>query len=86
MGRFASVLRDSAEKTDRQLASEISSLTRLTDTELKELFPKRADKENLLMLLEIVNKGTDGNKKVAQLTENISQLAGTVVKLLGILA
>ena len=86
MGRFASILEQSAEGTDRQLASQISSLTRLTDEELKDLFPKRADKEKLLMLLEIVHKRTDENKKVAALTENISGLAGTIIKLLGVLA
>ena len=34
---------DAAQKTDDKLAGQISSLTRMTDAEIKKLFPKAAD-------------------------------------------
>jgi hypothetical protein len=82
MGRFADILEGSAEKTDAQLASEISSLTTLKDDEISTLFPAKPDKENLLKLLEIVNAATDENKKTADLIKNIDKLAGTAIKLI----
>ena len=85
MGRFADILRKTAEKTNAQLASEISSLTVLTDSQIVGLFPAKADKERLLELLEIVNAATTENQKIAQLKKNIESLAGTVVKLVGAL-
>ena len=81
MGRFAEVLEDAAQKTDAQLASEISSLTRLKDEEISNLFPDKPDKEKLLKLLEIVNSATEENQKILQLKSNIEGIAGTVIKL-----
>lgn len=70
-------------KTDQKLASKISSLTRMTDDELKALFPTPADAKSLAALMGIVNSSADRNAKVAQLIGNIEGLAGTVVTLLG---
>lgn len=70
-------------KTDQKLASKISSLTCMTDDELKVLFPTPADAKNLATLMGIVNSSADRNAKAAQLIQNIEGLAGTVVTLLG---
>ena len=85
MGRFADILAGSAQKTDQQLASEISSVTKLTDAEIGSMFSSKPDKEKLLKLLEIVNSATDENKKVAQLKSNIEELAGVVVTLMKVI-
>lgn len=69
-----------ADLTDEKYASEISSLCRLKDEEINSLFPGKADKDKLLKLLKIVNDATNENQKVAVLTQNIGNLAGTVVK------
>lgn len=82
MGRFDEIAEKSAKKTDAQLATEISSLTRLTDDEINKLFPQQVDKEKLLKLLEIVKESTDENEQIRKLMGNISDLAGTAVKLL----
>jgi len=82
MGRFADILKGSAEKTNAELASEISSLTVFKDKQIENLFPTRADKEHLLRLLEIVNAATDENKKMTQLKSKIDDMAGTVIRLL----
>ena len=86
MGRFANILSGTAQKTNEQLASEISSLTRLTDTEISSLAPDIPDKEKLLELLEIVNDATEENKKIRLLKQKIDSLAGIVVNLIKILA
>ena len=86
MGRFKDILDKTAQRTNEQLASEISSLTHLTDVQINSITPEKADKEKLLQLLEIVNAATDENDKIAQLTANIQRLAGTVIKVLKVLA
>jgi len=85
MGQFADLMKDAAEKTNADLASEISSLTRLKDSDIERLFPTRSDKDHLLQVLEIVNAATDENKKVAQLKKNFDSIAGTVIRLVKVL-
>ena len=86
MGRFNDILDKSAGKTNAELAAEISSLTTFTDAQIKSIAPVREDQENLLHLLEIVMSATDENIKVKQLKDNISDLAGTVIRVLKVLA
>jgi len=73
---------NAVQDTDDQLAGRISSLTRLTDAEVKDLFPTPADVERLLKLMTIVSDATKDNQQVVQLEQNIHELAGTVVTLL----
>lgn len=82
MGRFDEIAEKSAQKTDAQLASEISGLTRLTDIEISKLFPQKVDKERLVKLLEIVKESTDENDQINKLTGSIKELAGTAIKLI----
>ena len=85
MGRFADILDKTADMTNTQLASQISSLTTLKDSQINSLFPAKSDKENLLQLLDIVNAATDENRKITQLKSNIESVAGTVIKLVKVL-
>lgn len=82
MGRFEDILKKSAEKTDNEFVSDISSLTSLTDEEINTLFPQRSDQEKLLKLLTIVQGATDENNKIVALKTNIEELAGTAVRLI----
>lgn len=82
---YEETARRAANATNEKYSSEISSLCRLKDEEINQLFPERADKDRLLELLKVVNATTDENEKVAKLKENIENLAGTVIKLLKIL-
>lgn len=83
---FEDAARRAAEATDKQYASELSSLCRLTDAEIKKYFPERADKDALLDLLKVVKAATDENEKLVHLKNNIDRFAGIVVKLVKILA
>lgn len=75
-----------ATETSSNLASRASSITRLTDDELIELFPTPADVQKLKALMEIVKSAEGENAKVNRLVENIDDLGGTAMKLLGALA
>jgi hypothetical protein len=77
---------DAGERTDAKLASRISSVTRLTDEEVKKLFPDPADVKKLAELMEIVKKAGDRNEKVNKIVANIEEFGGIVVTLLGKLA
>ncbi len=86
MGRFSDILKTTAEQTNAQLASDIAAVTTLKESQISSLFPTKPDKENLLRLLTIVNATTTENQKISQIKNNIDSIAGTVLKLVRILA
>ena len=71
-----------AIQTSIRLASQASSITRLTDDEIVELFPKPADVQRLKQLMEIVKLAENENQKIDRLVANIADLAGITVTLL----
>ncbi|MCK5823565.1 MAG: hypothetical protein KAG95_06150 [Bacteroidales bacterium] len=75
-----------AEKTDEKLASKISSITRLTDDEILELFPEPSDVKKLFELMKIVKSGENRNNKINKIVDNSEKFAGIVVTLLAKLA
>lgn len=78
--------REAGDATTDALAGRISSVCRLRDDEVKELFPEAGDAERAAELLELVKGRTDDNTKTARLTERIGDLGGVAVKLLKVLA
>lgn len=76
------IIADAAKRTDEKLASKISSLTRMTDDEIQELFPDPADVKKLAQLMKIVKSADDRNKKVNNIIANSEQFAGIVLTLL----
>ena len=80
------IIKESADKTDDQLASRISSLTRMTDKEVKELFPEPADIKKLTKLMKIVKSAEDRNIKIAKIESNAKEFSGIVLSLLSKLA
>ena len=70
------------EKTDKEFASEASSLTRLTDEEIKEITPTPLDKEKLAELMSIVKDATKSNRQKGEAIRNITGLAEIAVSLL----
>ena len=75
-------LKRAEKRTDDKLASRVASMTRLTEEEIKLLFPAPADVDKLKKLMEIVKSDEDRNRKVVLLKNNIESVAETVVKLL----
>jgi hypothetical protein len=68
-------------KTKVQFADQLSSLTKWTADEVKELFPTKSDRDELMELIKIVHSDADEKVKQAQLTENIGKISGAVLKI-----
>jgi len=80
---FKAIAKDAAQKTDATLASQISSITTLTDAEVKKLFPEKADVAKFVELMTIVKSADDKNKKIKQIMDNTEKFAGIIVTVLG---
>ena len=70
------------QKTDEKLAARISSVTRLTDEEIMELFPDPADVKNLKDLMKVVKSTEERNTKINQIVANAEEFGGIVLTLL----
>ena len=73
---------EEAKLTNEELGDELARLTPLTAEEINKLLPKKADKEGLKQLIQLVNSSASQNKKLASLTSNFSELGGVVLTVL----
>jgi len=80
------IRRKAKEKTDREFASEASSLIHLTDEEIKEITPTPIDKEKLAELMSVVKDATKSNEEKAEAIRSISGLAEAAVSMIRKLA
>lgn len=76
-------LSDRAKKeADDEVGDKISSVTRMSKEEVKELFPERGDQKKLAELMQIVRSADNHNKKVNAVIDRAEDFSGVVVKLL----
>jgi len=75
-------IEEAGKRTDAKLASVVSSVTRLTDDEIQELFPEPADVGKLKELMKVVKSAGDKNEKINSIVNNSEQFAGIIVTLL----
>ncbi|MDP4176336.1 MAG: hypothetical protein Q8933_20310 [Bacteroidota bacterium] len=80
--KWQEILNRATEKTDSQFASEISSLSKLTDKQIDEIVPQIMDKENLEKILLIVRDKTKDNNQKAEAIKNIEGAAEIIKTLL----
>jgi hypothetical protein len=73
---------EEAKLTNEQLGDELAKLTPLTAEEVNKLLPRKADKERLNQLIQLVNSSTSQNKKLASLTSSFEELGGVVLTVL----
>ena len=71
-----------AKETNKKFATETARLTKLSEEDINNIFPRKIDKERLVELMEIVRSAASRNKRAAQLERNISNLSGSVMRLL----
>jgi hypothetical protein len=76
------IIETSSTSTDERLASKISSITRMTDEEVQELFPEPADVKKLSELMKIVKSADDRNSKVNNIISNAEEFGGIILTLL----
>jgi hypothetical protein len=81
--KFNSARQHALDKTNIELASEISSVSRLTNEEIMELFPETTDMEKLASLIEIVNSTEEQNTKINQIVSNAEKFGGIILSLVG---
>ena len=77
-----SIIESGAQRSDDRLASRISSVTRMTDEEVKVLFPEPPDAKKLAELMKVVNAATDRNTKINNIISNAEDFAGVILTLL----
>lgn len=76
------IIEESSTKTDDDLSSKISSLTRMTDSEVIELFPKQDDVVKLVKLMKIVKSADNKNIKINKIVSNAEDFSGVILTLL----
>ena len=81
MPKKSSVGKIASAKTKKEFAEKLSSHTTLTANEIETLFPKKADREELMELIEIVNSDADDKAKKAELKNKIGKVGGAVIKI-----
>lgn len=81
-GELDGLIDEAGDKTDEKLAGKISAITRLTDEEVKRLFPDPADVKKLAELMEIVKREGDRNHKINQIVTNAEEFGGIILTLM----
>lgn len=76
------LVKDAGKRTDDKLAGRISSVSRLTDDEIKELFPKPADAKKLAELMQVVKSAGARNDKINHIVSNIEDLGEVIFTVL----
>lgn len=82
-GELDQLIDEAGDKTDKKLAGKISTITRMTDEEVKKLFPDPADVKKLAELMEIVKRAGDRNDKINKIIANAEGFGGIILTLLG---
>jgi len=76
------IIRETEDSTDEKLAARISSITRMTDEEIQELFPLSGDIKKLFDLMKIVESADDRNTKIKNIVNNAEKFGGVILTLL----
>lgn len=79
---LGALIDQAGNRTDEKLAGRISSICRLTDDEVKQLFPDPGDVKRLAELMEIVKCSGDENEKINRLVSSAENFGGIIFKLL----
>jgi hypothetical protein len=75
-------IEEAGERTDMKLAGRISSITRLTDDEVKKLFPDPTDVKKLAELMATVKGAGNRSQKINHIVKNAEEFAGIILTLL----
>jgi hypothetical protein len=84
--KVGQIAEDAGHRTDAKLAGELANVSRLTQDEIRRLFPDPADAKNLLELMRIIRAATTRNDKINRIVRNAEQFGGVILTLLTKLA
>lgn len=79
---WESILANAKKQTDDTFAARVSSLTSLTDAEIKQIAPTADDKEKLAKLMSIVSDATMSNNAKAEQIKSVTGILEIAVPLL----
>lgn len=74
---------NAARETNNQLDARIASLTKLTQDDIRNTFPTKADKQKLDELIMIVKSDMDQQQKINAIVDKSERFAGIILSLLG---
>ncbi|QOI95894.1 hypothetical protein [Aeromonas salmonicida] len=75
-------IEESVAETNDSLASQLSSLTSLKDSDVKAMFPQTENLRSCVNLMEIVNSNKDDNEKINEIMNNTEAFAKVTLRLL----
>lgn len=78
MGRYD--LSEEAKATDKELGAAISQLELLSEKQIAELLPNRADQEELKAIIDAVNQAGSANAKRTAIAKNLEAVSEIVRK------
>lgn len=76
------ILANAKPDTDNEFAAKVSSMTRLTDDEIKTILPTVQDREDFTRLMSIVADATKSNQAKANAINNIDGALNIALPLL----
>ena len=82
MAKKSTTGRKASKATREEMEDRLAAATTLTPEEIEDLFPRQADKAELLALLDAVRKATSENEAKAVVTARIGDFARVLVKVI----
>ena len=80
------IIEEASERTNTKLANEVAKISRLTNEEVKRLFPEPSDAQRVAELMEIVRRSGNRNEKINSITRNADRFGNVIFTLLDKLA
>jgi len=80
--RYSKAARAAKNLTNKQLGEELAKLSPLNDQKLRELLPRKRDKECFAELMAMVEGEAAKDKQLAYLSKNLQTTGKVVLKVL----
>ena len=80
--RFKEAAEKASEITNKQLADELATVSKLSRDSIRKLLPRKTDKEAFVKLMEEVEADTTMDEKVTFLQDNIKSVGNVAITLL----
>ena len=83
--RYRTAAKKARELTNKQLATELSSLTPINREKFQKLMPTKREKEAFIELMKVVEAETKIDEKLAYLSDNLKTAGKIAIKALALL-
>lgn len=69
---------DEAKQTDEELSGDIQKLQGLSEEQIQQVLPNRADQDKLTEIIQAVNAAASENERKAVLMQQLKDVSGVV--------